>query len=53
MTTASTLGGQLRLDVHPADGALLVGDQPLVHAQLVEQVHTREASGGGGTQTTP
>lgn len=47
MTTASTLGGQLRLDVHPADGALLVGDEPLVHAQLVEEVHTRETSGGG------
>lgn len=45
MTTASTLGGQLRLDVHPADGALLVGDEPLVHAQLVEEVHTGEASG--------
>lgn len=45
MTTASTLSRQLRLNVHPADGALLVGDEPLVHAQLVEEVHTREASG--------
>lgn len=45
MTTASTLSGQLRLNVHPADGALLVGDEPLVHAQLVEEVHTWEASG--------
>lgn len=47
MRTASTLSRQLRLNVHPADGALLVGDEPLVHAQLVEEVHTRESSGGG------
>lgn len=45
MTTASTLSRQLRLNVHPADGALLIGDEPLVHAQLVEEVHTRESSG--------
>lgn len=51
MTTASTLGGQLRLNVHPADGALLVGDEPLVHAQLVEEVHTRETSGEDTDQT--
>lgn len=48
MTTASTLSRQLRLNVHSADGALLVGDEPLVHAQLVEEVHTREPSGWGG-----
>lgn len=51
MTTASTLSRQLRLNVHSADGALLVGDEPLVHAQLVEEVHTREPSGWGGKQT--
>lgn len=51
MTTASTLGGQLRLNVHPADGALLVGDEPLVHAQLVEEVHTRETSGEDTDET--
>lgn len=45
MTTASTLSRQLCLDVHPADGALLIGDEPLVHAQLVEEVHTRETPG--------
>lgn len=52
MTTASTLSRQLRLNVHSADGALLVGDEPLVHAQLVEEVHTREPSGWGGTNNT-
>lgn len=39
--TASTLGRQLRLNVHPADGALLVGEEPLIHTQLMEEVHTR------------
>lgn len=52
MTTASTLSRQLRLNVHSADGALLVGDEPLVHAQLVEEVHTREPSGWGDTDDT-
>lgn len=39
--TASTLGRQLRFNVHPADGALLIGEEPLVHTQLMEEVHTR------------
>lgn len=43
--TASTLGRQLRFDVYPADGALLVGEEPLVHTQLMEEVHTRQAPG--------
>lgn len=38
--TASTLSRQLRLNVHSADGALLVGEEPLVHTQLMEEVHT-------------
>lgn len=45
MKTASTLSRQLRFNVHPADGALLIGDEPLVHTQLVEEVHTGESSG--------
>lgn len=39
--TASTLGRQLRLNVHSADGALLIGEEPLIHTQLMEEVHTR------------
>ena len=35
----STVGGQLGLNVHSADGALSAGGQPLVHARLVEEVH--------------
>ena len=36
---ASTVGGQLGLNVHSADGALPAGGQPLVHTPLVEEVH--------------
>lgn len=43
--TASTLSRQLRFNVHPADGALLIGEEPLVHTQLMEEVHTRQAPG--------
>lgn len=38
--TASTLSRQLSLYVHSADGALLIGEEPLVHTQLMEEVHT-------------
>ena len=51
MTTASTLSRQLRLNVHPADGALLIGNEPLVHTQLVEEVHTRKSSGEETSET--
>lgn len=36
---ASAVGGQLRLDVYPADGTLLIGGQPLVDTRLMEEVH--------------
>ena len=37
----STVGGELGLNVHSADGAFPAGGQPLVHARLVEEVHAR------------
>lgn len=46
-TASSTLGGQLGLDVHSADGALLIGQEPLVHTQLMEQMHTWQTPAGG------
>lgn len=41
--TASTFRGQLRLYVHSTDGALFVSEEPLIHTQLMEEVHTGEA----------
>lgn len=35
----SAIGGQLRLNVYPADGTLLIGRQPLVNTSLMEEVH--------------
>lgn len=35
----STVGGQLGLNVHSADGAFSAGGQPLVHTCLVKEVH--------------
>lgn len=35
----SAIGGQLRLNVYPADGTLLIGGQPLVNTRLMEQMH--------------
>lgn len=35
----STVGGQLSLNVHSADGAFPAGGQPLVHTRLVEEMH--------------
>ena len=40
----STFTWQLGLNVHSANGALLIGDQPLVNTHLVEKVHTGKAS---------
>lgn len=39
----SAVGSQLCLNVHPADGAFLAHGEPLVHAQLVKEMHTWEA----------
>jgi len=39
----STFTRQLSLNVHSANGALLVSNQPLVYTYLVEKVHTRKA----------
>lgn len=35
----SAIGGQLRLNVYPADGTLLIGCQPLVNTSLMEEMH--------------
>lgn len=35
----SAIRGQLRLNVYPADGTLLIGRQPLVNTSLMEEVH--------------
>lgn len=35
----SAIGGQLRLNVYPADGTPLIGRQPLVNTSLVEEMH--------------
>lgn len=36
----STFAWQLSLNVHSANGALLVCDQPLIYAHLMEEMHT-------------
>lgn len=44
----SAVGSQLCLNVHSADGTFLAHGEPLVHTQLVEEVHTGEAPGREG-----
>lgn len=39
----STFTWQLSLNVHSANGALLVSNQPLIYTHLVEKVHTWKA----------
>lgn len=39
----STFTRQLSLNVHSANGALLVSNQPLIYTYLVEKVHTWKA----------
>lgn len=41
LTPPSAVSSQLCLNVHPADGAFLAHGEPLVHAQLVKEMHTR------------
>lgn len=44
----SAVGSQLCLNVHSADGTFLAHGEPLVHTQLVEEMHTGEAPGREG-----
>ena len=43
----SAVGSQLCLNVHSADGAFLAHGEPLVHTQLMKEMHTGEAPGRG------
>lgn len=39
----SAVRSQLRLNVHPANGTLLVGREPLVDTRLMEEVHAGQS----------